>query len=144
VKFLHVPIALDLSLVAVDTTFHLACERKQILVDDLGGLAVPLVLLRLLNVGVDITLRLEPVSTALIRAGEWSLAGVVHHMRLQVPGSFECCRAARVGAGEPWRGSVLASDVLLQVASTGKSCSTIRLFADERSLSQVHGIVVSI
>ena len=123
---------------------HLTSERKQVFVDDLGCLAVPLVLLGLMDVLVHLTLRLEPISTALIRAGERSLSGVDHHVPLQIPGAVERCRAARVGAGEPWCGSVLASDVLLQVASTGKSCSTIRLFADERSLSQVHGIVVSI
>ena len=105
---------------------------------------MPLVLLGPLDVPVRISLRLEPLSTALIGARERSLSGVDHHVLLQGPGPVESCRAARVGAGEPWRGSVLASDVLLQVASTGKSCSTILLFADERSLSQVHGIVVSI
>ena len=61
---------------------HLACERKEVLVDDLGGLAVPLVLLGLINVLVNITLRLEPLSTALIRARERSFAGVVHQMEL--------------------------------------------------------------
>jgi len=77
-KLLHVPIALDLGLVAVDTAFHLTCERKQVLVDDLGCLAVPLVLLCLLNVGVHVTLRLESVSTPLVGASERSLASVVH------------------------------------------------------------------
>ena len=52
---------------------HLTCERKQVFVDDLGCLAVPLVLLGLLDVLVHLSLRLEPISTALIRAGEWSL-----------------------------------------------------------------------
>ena len=57
---------------------HLAGERKQVLVDDLGSLAVPLVLLGLLNVGVDITLRLEPLFAPLIGQGNgrspvWSI-----------------------------------------------------------------------
>ena len=61
---------------------HLAGERQQVLVIDLGSLAVPLVLLCLLDVLVHITLRLEPLFTALVRAGERSLSGVVHHVRL--------------------------------------------------------------
>ena len=61
---------------------HLTCEGKEVLVDDLGGLAVPLVLLGLLDVLVHITLRLEPLSTALIRAGERSLSGVDPHVPL--------------------------------------------------------------
>ena len=68
---------------------HLACERKQILVDDLGRLAVPLVLLGLLDVLVRLSLRPKPHSAALVRAGDWSLAGVVHQVHLQAPGEFE-------------------------------------------------------
>ena len=123
---------------------HLASERKQVLVDDLGSLAVPLVLLGLLDVGVDITLRLEPVSTPLIRAEERSLPGVDHHVPLQVPRPFESCRAAGVGAWEPWRRGVLAADVALQVVSIGKSLTTTLFFADERPLAQVHSVVVAI
>ena len=68
---------------------HLTCEGKEVLFDDLGGLAVPLVLLGLLDVLVHITLRLEPLSTALIRARERSLAGVVHQMELQASSTPE-------------------------------------------------------
>ena len=65
---------------------HLTCEGKQVFVDDLGGLAVPLVLLGLLDVLVHLTLRLEPITTALIRAGERSLPGVDLHVPLWDPG----------------------------------------------------------
>ena len=68
---------------------HLAGERQQVLVDDLGGIAVPLVLLVLLDMLIHISLRLEPVSAALVRAGKRSLAGVVHQVHLQAPGKFE-------------------------------------------------------
>ena len=123
---------------------HLAGERQQVLVDDLGGLAVPLVLLGLLDVLVHELLRLEPLSTAFIRARERSLAGVVHQVILQVLGLLECRRAAWVGAGESRHLGVLAADVAPQVASLGKSSSTIFLFADERPLAQVHSVVVAI
>jgi len=144
VKLLHVPIALDLGLVAVDTSFHLACERKQVLVDDLGGLPVPLVLLGLLDVKVHELLRLKPLSTAFIRAGERALAGVVHEVELQAGGVLESCRAAWISAGESWRLGVLPADVSLQVGGIGKSFSTVLLFADERPFAQVHGVVVTI
>ena len=103
-----------------------------------------LVLLGILDVPVHRVLRLEPLSAAFIGAGERSLFGVGHHVPLQVPGPFERCRAARVGAGEPRRSSVLASDVVLQVVSLRKSCSTLFLFADERPLAQVHSVVVTL
>jgi len=138
------PVTFDLGLVAVDTTFHLAGERKQVLVDDLGGLAVPLVLLGPLDVPVRISLRLEPLSTALIRAGERSLSGVDHHVPLQIPGAVERCRAARVGAGEPRRIRMLASDVALQVFGPHISFSAIHFFADERPFAQVHGVVMAL
>ena len=57
-----------------------------------------LVLLGLLDVLVHLSLRLEPISTALIRAGERSLPGVGLHVPLWDPGLCKCCRAARVGA----------------------------------------------
>jgi len=144
VKPLHVSVALDLGLVAVDTTFHLAGEREQVLVDDLGGLTVPLVLLGPLDVLVHLSLRFEPISTALIRAGERPLFGVGHHVPLQAPGPFERCQAARVGAGEPWPRRVLAANVILQVVRLRKSCSTIHLFADKWPLAKVYSIVVAI
>ena len=125
-------------------TIHLACERQQVLVNDLGGLAVPLVLLGLLDVLVNITLRLEPLSTSFIRAGERSLAGVVHQVILQDLSDFERCRAAWVGAGESWRLGVLAADVALQVGRLRKRCSTVLLLANERPLAQVHTVVVAI
>ena len=123
---------------------HLAGERQQVLVDELGSLAVPLVLLGLLDVGVHLPLRLEPLSAALVRAGERSLAGVVHQVILQAHRLLECRRAAWMGAGESRRLGVLAADVTPQVASLGKSSSTIFLFADERPLAQVHSVVVAI
>ena len=122
---------------------HLAGERKQVFVDDLGGLAVPLVLLGLLDVLVRLPLRLEPLSTSFIRARERSLAGVVHQVILQSRSLLECRRAAWMGAGKSWRLSVLAADVSLQVGSLGKSFSTTLFFADERPLTQVHSIVVA-
>ena len=65
----------------------------------LEALRCPSCFLGLLDVLVRITLRLESLSAALIRAGERSLAGVVHHMHLQAANLLECLRAARVGAG---------------------------------------------
>ena len=61
---------------------HLAGERKQVLVDDLGGLAVPLVLLGRLDVPIHRCLRLEPLSAAFIGAGERSLVSVSQHVSL--------------------------------------------------------------
>ena len=105
---------------------------------------MPLVLLSLLNMLIHISLRLEPVSAALVRARERSLAGVVHQVILQAHRLLECRRAAWMGAGESRRLGVLAADVTPQVASLGKSSSTIFLFADERPLAQVHSVVVAI
>ena len=127
-----------------NTSLDLACERKQVLVDDLGGLAVPLVLLRLLDVLVHLPLRLESLSTALIGAGEWSLFGVSHHVPLQVLRPFERCQAARVGAGEPWRRRVLATDVVLQAGGHRKSLTTTLFFADERPLAKMNSVVVAL
>ena len=123
---------------------HLAGERKQVLVDDLGSLAVPLVLLGLLDVGVHLPLRLEPLSAALVRAGERSLAGVVHQVILQAHRLLECRRAAWMGAGESWRLGVQAADVFLQVVSPRKSFSTTLFFADERPFAHVHSVVVAL
>ena len=72
---------------------------------------MPLVLLSLLNMLIHISLRLEPVSAALVRAGERSLAGVVHQVILQGLRLLECRRTAWMGAGEFWRLGVLAADV---------------------------------
>ena len=123
---------------------HLAGERQQVLVDELGSLAVPLVLLGLLDVGVHLPLRLEPLSAALVRAGERSLAGVVHQVLLQALRLLERCRASWMGAGESWHLSVLATEVALQVGSLRKGSSAIFFFADERPLAQVHSVVVAI
>ena len=90
---------------------HLAGERQQVLVDELGSLAVPLVLLGLLDVLVHELLRLEPLSTAFIRARERSLAGVVHQVILQGLRLLECRRTAWMGAGEFWRLGGLAAEV---------------------------------
>ena len=79
-------ITLLMSRVIINTNLHLACERKQVLVDDLGCLAVPLVLPGLLDVLVHLSLRLEPISTALIGAGERSLPSVGLHVPLWDPG----------------------------------------------------------
>ena len=123
---------------------HLAGERQQVLVDELGSLPVPLVLLGLLDVLVRQPLRLEPHSAALVRAGDQSLAGVCHHVPFQAAGPFERCRAAGVGAGEPWPRRVHAVDVNLQVGNLRKSSSTMLLFADEWPLTHVHSVVVAI
>ena len=122
---------------------HLAGERKQVFVDDLGGLAVPLVLLGLLDVLVRLPLRLEPLSTSFIRARERSLAGVIHQVILQGHRLLECRRAAWMGAGESWHIGVHSADVALQVGSLRKGSSTIFLFADERPLAQMHRVVVA-
>jgi len=143
VQLLHVSVALNLRLVTVDTTFDLTCEGKEVLVDDLGGLAVPLVFLGQPDVLVHKRLRLEPHSTALIGAGKWSLAGVVHPVEPQAFTILERSRAARVSAGESWRLGVQPADVALQVVGQRKGLSTIFFFADEPPLSQVHGVVVA-
>ena len=105
---------------------------------------MPLVLLSLLNMLIHISLRLEPVSAALVRAGERSLAGVVHQVILQSRSLLECRRAAWMGAGESWRLGVQAADVFLQVVSPRKSFSTTLFFADERPFAHVHSVVVAL
>merc|ERR1719204_559858 len=105
---------------------------------------MPLVLLGHLDVLIRLSLRLEPHSAALVRAGDRSLAGVVHQVMLQALRLLERCRASWMGAGESWRLGVLAADVALQVGSLCESFSTTLLFADERPLAQVHSVVVAI
>ena len=105
---------------------------------------MPLVLLSLLNMLIHISLRLEPVSAALVRAGERSLAGVVHQVILQGLRLLECRRTAWMGAGEFWRLSVLAADVTTQVVSQRKSFSKTLFFAEERPFAQVHSVVVAL
>jgi len=83
VQLLHVPVSLHLGLVAVDAPFRLASEGKEVIVDELGRQAVASVLLGSLDVRVHLVLRLEPLVTALVRAGEWTLVSVVHHVQLQ-------------------------------------------------------------
>jgi len=72
-----------LRLIAVDASFRLASEWKEILVEELGREAVAGVLLCFLDVLVDLSLRLEPLAAALVGAGEWTLARVIHLVHLQ-------------------------------------------------------------
>jgi len=80
VKLLHVPVPLHLRLVPIDTTFCLAGEGQQILVNDFRSQAVASVLLGSLDVVVHQALRLESLTTTFVGAGEWTLASVIHHM----------------------------------------------------------------
>jgi len=82
-QLLHMSVPLHLRLVTVDTSFHLASEWKEILVEELGREAVAGVLLGFLDVHVDLALRLEPIAAALVGAGEWTLARVIHLVQLQ-------------------------------------------------------------
>jgi len=90
VQLLHVPVSLHLGLVTVDASFRLASEGKEVIVDELGSQAVASVLLGSLDVQVHHPLCLEPLVTTLVRAGEWALASVVHHVQLE--GGFDCKR----------------------------------------------------
>ena len=83
---------------------YLASEGKEVLVDELGRQAVASVLLGSLDVRVHLVLRLEPLVTAeyiehyiqlnmicpvyngkpLVRAGEWTIASLVHHVQLEL------------------------------------------------------------
>jgi len=83
VKLLHMPVPLHFRLIPVHTPFRLADEWQQILVDDLGSQAVTSMLLGSLDVVVHQSLRLESLTTTFIRAGEWALASVIHHVQLQ-------------------------------------------------------------
>jgi len=76
-------VPLHLRLIAVDASFRLASEGKEVLVEELGREAVAGVLLCFLDVLVDLSLCLEPIAAALVRAGEWTLARVVHLVQLQ-------------------------------------------------------------
>jgi len=78
-----VSVPLHLCLVPIDAPFRLASEGQEVLVDDCGRQAVASVLLGSLDVLVHQELRLEPLVTALVRAREWTLASVVHHVHLQ-------------------------------------------------------------
>jgi len=81
------PVPLHLGLIPVHTTFHLAGERQEMLVNELGGKAVARVLLGVLDVLVDQPLRLEPLIATLIRAGEGTQTDMVHVMMLEAPQS---------------------------------------------------------
>ena len=59
---------------------YLASEGQQVLVDVFGSQAVSSVPLGLLDVGVAFFLRLEPLWATLVRAGDWTLSCVEHHM----------------------------------------------------------------
>jgi len=102
-------VPLHLRLIAVDASFRLASEWKEILVEELGRQAVAGVLLGSLDVFVDKPLRLEPLAAALVRAGEWTLARVAHHVLLQSSSGGTSRRAARVCAGIRRRHSRMTS-----------------------------------
>jgi len=90
-QLLHMSVPLYLRFVAIDAPFHLASEWKEILVEELGREAMAGVLLGFLDVFVDQALRLEPLTAALVGAGEWTLARVVHHVQLQNSWSGKSC-----------------------------------------------------
>jgi len=81
-QLLHMSVPLYLRFVAIDAPIRLASERKEIRVEELGRQAVAGVLLGFLDVPVDKGLRLEPLAAALVGAGEWTLACVVHVVQL--------------------------------------------------------------
>jgi len=137
------PVPLHLGLIPVHTTFHLAGERQEMLVNELGGKTVTRVLLGGLDVLVDKLLRLEPLIAALIRAGEWPQTRVIHQVKLETSVSCISCGTSSVGAGELRRISrMLRVDVTLEVTSLCKSCPT--LLAKVRSQSQVDCISVQL
>jgi len=82
-QLLHMSVPLHLRFVAIDAPFRLASERKEIRVEELGRQAVAGVLLGSLDVHVDLALRLESLTAALVGAGEWTLARVIHLVQLQ-------------------------------------------------------------
>jgi len=139
VKFLHVPVPLHLGLVPVDTSFGLASEGKQILVNELGCEAVASMSLGSLDVMVDLVLCLETLRAALIRAWEWSLSCVVHQVQFELLHRRIAHRAARIGA---WMarplGSVMAEDVPPEMTSLGESCSTVSLLTGEGAETQMN------
>ena len=63
---------------------YLASEGQEVLVDEFGSQAVASMLLGSLDVVVDQVLRLEPLTAALIGAGERTLTSVVHQMELEI------------------------------------------------------------
>jgi len=89
VQLLRMPVPLHLGLVPVDAPLRLASEGEEVLVDELGCQAVAGMLLGGLDVAVNVMLLLEFLVTTLIRAGEWTLACVVHHVPLEGAGSGE-------------------------------------------------------
>jgi len=91
VQLLHMPVPLHLGLVPVDAPLRLASEGEEVLVDELGRQAVAGVLLGGLDVLVDKKLRLEPLVTTIVGAGEWTLACVVHLVQLQVSSTGKSC-----------------------------------------------------
>ena len=77
----------------------------------------------------------------LVRAGEWTLASVVHHVQLQSSSFSIRRRAASVGAGKPWRGrGVHRRDMALENPSSCKRCSTVA--TDEWPLAQMNFVHV--
>jgi len=89
-ELLQVPVPLHLSLISVDTTFHLACERQEMLVNELGGKTVTSVLLGGLDVLVDLMLGPEPLIATRIRAGEGTQTSMVHQVKSEIPHSGIC------------------------------------------------------
>ena len=111
------------------------------LVDKLRGKAVARVLLGGLDVLVDKLLGLEPLTTALIRAGEGTQTTVIHLVKFESTVAGICCQTSSVGAGELRRpGSVLRIDVTFQLPNSCKGCPTI--LAQVRSQSEVDCISV--
>jgi len=82
-KLFHVSVPLYLRLISVNAPFRLASEGQQVLVDDLGSQAVASMLLGSLHVVVNVALTFEPQVAAFVGAGEWALAGVIHHVQFQ-------------------------------------------------------------
>jgi len=138
VKLLHVPVSLHLCLIPIDTSFRLASERQKMLVNELGSKAVPSMLLGSLDVVVDHVLRLEPLITALIRAGEGTQARVIHQVILETCVCGISRQAASIGAGELGRLSCMKLLMPIEVGNYCKSEPTI--LAEERALSQMHRI----
>lgn len=115
-QLLHVPVSLHLGLVAVDAPFRLASEGKEVIVDELGSQAVASVLLGSLDVEVDVLLCFEPLVTTLVRAGEWTLASVVHNVELEEDFGGKRTEAAGMGAGIARRHSrMLRCDMPLEL-----------------------------
>ena len=111
------------------------------LVDELGGETVTRMLLGGLDVQVDHGLRLEPLITALVWAGERSQASMVQQMHLGSIVRGISLRATSVGAWELRRhGSVLRNEMTFQLINSCKGCPT--LLAKVRSQPQVDCVSV--